>query len=502
MDGENAPAVPSRSADSDRGRSVSSDVESAAIRSDCAVDASNLSKRYELYAAPRDRLKQFVFPRVQNAMRRAGSAVGLSNLRPARRYFQEFWALRGVSFSVQRGETFGIIGRNGSGKSTLLQILAGILQPTTGEVRVQGRVAALLELGSGFNPEFTGRENVMLNGRILGMEQGEIEARLPQIIDFADIGDFIDRPVKMYSSGMFVRLAFAVQAHIDASVVIIDEALAVGDIFFRQKCYARLAQLRDAGAAILLVSHSMPEIEQYCDRAMLLEQGVPRFVGRATEATQHFYLLHQAGVARANYPAATSTREPVAQEGADGTKALRREALLDLAGKTQIGTGQARCTLVALCNGRGEPRNVFEQGETAVFHYEFVLNLEHGVPICGVLFRDQRGVIVHGKNSWQDDREVVIGQRPFSRIVCRQAVKLNLAPGEYTFEVGLTAVTEREWENRKRISHEEMSAAYVSLCHIPSVSSFSVRMPKAEGIAILTHHGVADLPTSLSMTTY
>ncbi|OSJ19314.1 ABC transporter ATP-binding protein, partial [Bradyrhizobium canariense] len=158
-------------------------------------------------------------------------------------YHREFWALKGISFEVRPGETLGIIGRNGSGKSTLLQIIAGTLSPTAGEVRVTGRVAALLELGSGFNPEFSGRENVLLNARILGLNREEIEARYDQIVAFADIGDFIEQPVKTYSSGMFVRLAFAVQAHIDASIVIIDEALAVGDVFFRQKCYARLEEI-------------------------------------------------------------------------------------------------------------------------------------------------------------------------------------------------------------------------------------------------------------------
>jgi lipopolysaccharide transport system ATP-binding protein len=303
----------------------------------------------------------------------------------------------------------------------------------------------------------------------------------------------------MYSSWMFVRLAFAVQAHIDASVVIIDEALAVGDVFFRQKCYARLAQLREAGAAILLVSHSMPEIEQYCDRAMLLEQGVPRFLGRATEATKHFYLLHQAGrAAAARLPSTGLIQGPAGQAVADSVP-RPSERGIDLTEVTQIGT--ARCTFIALCGIAGEPRNVFEQGETAVFHYEFALNAAGGVPVCGLLFRDQRGIIVHGKNSWQDDRGVVMGRHPLSRVVCRQAVKLDLAPGEYTFEIGLAVVSEPDWERRKRISHEEMSAAYVSLCQLPSVSSFSVRMLSADGVATLTHHGVADLPTSISVTT-
>ena len=201
---------------------------------DIVIDVRNLSKRYEIYTTPRDRLKQLVLPRLHQAANRTGVALKILKHRTPPHYFREFWALNDVSFQVRRGETFGIIGRNGSGKSTLLQIIAGTLAQTSGEVAVKGRIAALLELGCGFAPEFTGRENVFLNGRILGLTQKEIAARYDQIVDFADIGEFIDQPVKTYSSGMFVRLAFAVQAHIDASIVIIDEALTVGDVFFRQ----------------------------------------------------------------------------------------------------------------------------------------------------------------------------------------------------------------------------------------------------------------------------
>ncbi|MDW8356241.1 MAG: ABC transporter ATP-binding protein, partial [Bryobacterales bacterium] len=210
-----------------------------------------------------------------------------------RHYGREFWALRNVSFEVRRGETVGIIGRNGSGKSTLLQIIAGTLAPTEGEVQVKGRVAALLELGSGFNPEFTGRENVYLNGTILGLSREEIDARFDDIVAFADIGGFIDQPVKFYSSGMMLRLAFAVSTTIDPDVLIIDEALAVGDVFFRQKCYRRLEDLRQRGVAILFVSHAMLDVKQLCDRAVLLDQGRTIFKGRAGEAVERYYLLNQ-----------------------------------------------------------------------------------------------------------------------------------------------------------------------------------------------------------------
>lgn len=230
--------------------------------SDIAIEVRNLGKIYTIYKRPEDRLKQSVIPRLQRL-------VG----RPANSYFREFWALRDVSFDVKRGETVGIIGRNGSGKSTLLQIICGTLSATQGTVTSRGRIAALLELGSGFNPQFTGRENVYLNGAILGLSKEELDVLFDDIAGFADIGEFIDRPVLMYSSGMVVRLAFSVQAMINPDILVVDEALAVGDEKFQRKCFARIEELKGKGTSILFVSHSGPQIVELCDRALLLEQG-------------------------------------------------------------------------------------------------------------------------------------------------------------------------------------------------------------------------------------
>ena len=230
--------------------------------SDIAIQVTNLSKIYSIYNQPQDRLKQSVIPRLQQL-------VGL----PPKRYFHEFWALRDISFEVGKGQTVGIIGRNGSGKSTLLQIICGTLSSTIGTVTTQGRIAALLELGSGFNPEFSGRENVYLNGAILGLSREEIDSRFDDIAGFADIGDFIEQPVRIYSSGMVVRLAFAVQAMVDPDILIVDEALAVGDEKFQRKCFARLEELKSKGTSILFVSHAAAQIVELCDKALLLERG-------------------------------------------------------------------------------------------------------------------------------------------------------------------------------------------------------------------------------------
>lgn len=233
-----------------------------------AIEVVNLSKRYQIYAKPSDRLKQSIYPRLQQLVGREPS-----------RHYKEFWALRDVSLQVRKGETVGIIGRNGSGKSTLLQVICGTLNPSEGEVRTHGRIAALLELGSGFSSDFTGRENVFVYGAILGLGAEEIAARFDAIAAFADIGQFIDQPLKTYSSGMVVRLAFAVAINVDPQILVVDEALSVGDELFQRKCYSRIEAIKDKGATILFVSHSGSTIVELCDRAVLLDAGERLAVG-------------------------------------------------------------------------------------------------------------------------------------------------------------------------------------------------------------------------------
>jgi lipopolysaccharide transport system ATP-binding protein len=247
---------------------------------DIAIKVQNLSKCYPIFDVPRDRLKQMLLPKLR----------GLAGL-PQERYYREFWALSDISFEVRKGEAVGVVGRNGSGKSTLLQLICGTLSPTQGSVGVEGRIAALLELGSGFNPEFTGRENVFLNASIVGLKSDQIEAILDKIFSFADIGAHIDQPVKTYSSGMFVRLAFAVQAHLEPDILIIDEALSVGDQFFQAKCYAAIRNMMDNGTTILFVSHSAPTVKSLCARAILLDKGKLVMDGFASQVLDRYFVL-------------------------------------------------------------------------------------------------------------------------------------------------------------------------------------------------------------------
>ena len=241
------------------------------MSSDIAISVKNLTKTYRLFDHPGDRIKQFF-------------SMGM------KQYHKEFTALKDVSFEIKKGESVGIIGRNGSGKSTLLQLICRILKPTSGEVTVNGRVSALLELGSGFNPEFTGRENVYFQGAVMGFSKQEMAERIDEIIAFADIGEFIDQPVRTYSSGMFVRLAFAVIANVDAGILIVDEALAVGDIFFQQKCMRFLSTFKSNGGTIMFVSHDTNAVLTLCDRAMLITPpgDEPIYTGPAAEICKKY----------------------------------------------------------------------------------------------------------------------------------------------------------------------------------------------------------------------
>lgn len=240
------------------------------MSSEIAIKVENLSKCYQIYDQPRDRLKQFVLPRIQRPL-------GF----PPKQYYREFWALKDVSFDVKKGETVGIIGRNGSGKSTLLQIITGTLAPTSGSVTTQGRISALLELGSGFNMDFTGRENIYLNASILGMSKEDVDDRFDKIAAFADIGQFMDSPVKQYSSGMFARLGFSVAIHVDPEILIVDEILAVGDAAFQRRCLAKFYDIRESGCTILFVSHDQYQVKSVCQRAIYLEGGRQKMFGPA-----------------------------------------------------------------------------------------------------------------------------------------------------------------------------------------------------------------------------
>ncbi len=449
-----------------------------------AIRVKNLGKQYILYDRPSDRLKHSLFWRF------------------GRSYGHPFWALRDVSFDIHKGETFGIIGRNGSGKSTLLQILASTLTQTTGELTLNGRVAALLELGSGFNPEFTGRENIRLNGMILGLSGAQIEEKFNEITAFADIGEYIDQPVKFYSSGMFVRLAFAVAAHVDADILLIDEALAVGDIFFRQKCYQRLENLRAKGVSIVLVSHAMNEVEQFCDRALLLSEGDPVFLGSAIEAVKRYYLLQQVSSSISTGSAATQVPAIQPDSSQPGTFSWpEANAFLDIASLPQVSKGAARCLGIAVTDANGQACLVFQQGQTAHFFYEFEVGEDIEVPIGGVEILNEKGIIVHGKHS------LLYGSRSPSfvpgggRVRFRQSITLEIFPGEYTFNVGFSTISRSDYAIKNELPYPDLAARITILNIVPNAGSFAVvHRTNAQTVPLL-HLGIANLPGECQIST-
>lgn len=306
------------------------------MSSEVVISVENLSKCYQIYDRPRDRLKQFILPRLQQFL-------GLRK----KQYYREFWALKDVSFKIAKGSAVGIVGRNGSGKSTLLQLICETLAPTHGVVKTRGRIAALLELGSGFNPEFTGRENVYLNGAILGIERNRLDEKFSDIERFADIGDHLDQPVKTYSSGMLVRLAFAVQMHLEPEILIIDEALSVGDQFFQAKCYAAIRTMMDAGTTVLFVSHSAATVKALCPRAILLSNGELITDGAASEVLDRYFVLGSQNANVAEFPQSlTNSERGMAIESSKELECAQITSSLqppfDRRVSQRVGTGQAR----------------------------------------------------------------------------------------------------------------------------------------------------------------
>lgn len=254
------------------------------------ISVDGVSKAYRIWETPSSRLISPLLSASAKVLPDQSKFANRLNQKAAQ-YYRDFWALKDISFELKKGESLGIIGRNGSGKSTLLQIIAGTLQPTTGTVQVNGRVAALLELGSGFNPEFTGRENVYLNAAVLGLSSQEVDARFDEIAAFADIGDFIEQPVKTYSSGMMIRLAFAVATSVSPDVLIVDEALSVGDVFFQQKCFKRIHSMLQSGVSLLFVSHDTAAVQNLCTRGILLQKGLIAHSGPPEECTSRYFAI-------------------------------------------------------------------------------------------------------------------------------------------------------------------------------------------------------------------
>lgn len=416
------------------------------MSSEIAIKVENLSKCYQIYDTPRDRLKQFVLPRAKHML----------GLQP-RQYFQEFWALKNIGFEVRKGETVGIIGRNGSGKSTLLQIICGTLSATSGCITTYGRIAALLELGSGFNPEFTGRENVYMNAALLGLSKSETDACFDDIAAFADIGEFIEQPVKTYSSGMFVRLAFAVNIISSPDIMIIDEALAVGDMSFQAKCMTALTRFQENGGTVLFVSHDIGTVKSICQQAIYLEHGQIISSGPAPDVAEYYIrIMREEMNAESQKHIRTSmsmeTEKNSITTGVDGKKQKTTiphdlKPVSSISFKTsddfdrqaavfRYGLGHAIVRYVELLDIDENPVIVanFNQQVTVRIHFEVKEDTE--VTANYYILDDKKNLIAGA--GFLTVGETLLKCRSGERYIVNYQTRLPLQEGNYTIQVQLT----------------------------------------------------------------
>ena len=382
-----------------------------------ALSVRSLSKRFELYDRPVDRLKQTLW-------------------RGRRQFFRDFWALRDIAFSLAPGQVLGVIGRNGSGKSTLLQLVAGTLSPTTGEVDAEGRIAALLELGSGFDPEFTGRENAFVNGAILGLPHSEMRSLMPELIAFADIGDFVDRPVKTYSSGMALRLAFAVATAVSPRILIVDEALAVGDEAFQRKCFARIEKIRESGAAILFVSHSPAQILELCDQALLLDAGEMILMDEPKRVVPEYQRLLYASPANAARLRESLKRRGTEPPASEGTPAAALDPDLRSASVVEFPPHGARIHAPRVTTPDGETVNVLARGGDYVVRYDVEFMRPARRVRFGMMVKTTSGVELGG-GVYPDASGLPDLIEPGARIAVTFAFRCQLFAGMYFLNTGV-----------------------------------------------------------------
>ncbi|HWQ33955.1 MAG TPA: ABC transporter ATP-binding protein [Blastocatellia bacterium] len=395
------------------------------------ISVQNVSKLYRIYDQPSGRLKEIL-------------------LRGRRKYHRDFPALQNVSLEVRTGETVGIVGRNGAGKSTLLQIIAGILKPTSGDVRVEGRVTALLELGSGFNPEYTGRENILMSGQILGFSEAEMKERMEVIVQFAELEAFVDQPVKTYSTGMLMRLAFASAIHVDPDVLIVDEALSVGDVYFQRKSLDRMEYFRQSGRTVLFVSHDPALVQRFCDRALWLEAGRAQMYGTAHEVVTHYQAFCQR-LESERLKAAAQTGGQVGSLSAQTHDRILRE--LKLVG-SRWGSGQIRFTGIEMLNSAGEAVWVFKTDEAVTVRLHFTADDDYPQPVFAIDIYRYDGVFIGSINNY-DTHPAPLPVRRGAGSVELHLPKLELSHNVYYLSLKVwTEADAPNWEDPADVHHQ------------------------------------------------
>lgn len=388
--------------------------------SDFAIRVQDVTKLYKLYDKPSDRFKE---------------SLGLSK----KIKYREHYALHNLNFDVQKGECVGIIGTNGAGKSTILKIITGVLNPTSGNVEINGRISALLELGAGFNMEYTGLENIYLNGTMIGFSRSEIDQKLNDILSFADIGDFIHQPVKTYSSGMFVRLAFAVAINIDPEILIVDEALSVGDVFFQAKCYKKFEDFKQQGKTILFVSHDLGSISKYCDRVVLLNKGQKLAEGKPKEMVDMYkkVLVGQLDLDHVEEEQENMAKSPnieqiLNKKSEDGTW---KRQLTNNQNAIEYGDKKAEIVDYAILDDQGNITNSVEKGKDFYIRMKVRMNEPIQLPIFAYSIKDSKGTEITGTNTMYEKTNFEVGK--IMDVTFRQ--KMSLQGGEYLLSLGCTS---------------------------------------------------------------
>jgi lipopolysaccharide transport system ATP-binding protein len=397
------------------------------MSADAVISVRNVSKAYRIWDTPAARLTSALQEGLAAVLPSQSSPARLLRERSARHY-KDFHALRDISFEIGKGESAGIIGRNGSGKSTLLQIIAGTLQPTEGTVKVKGKVAALLELGSGFNPEFTGEENVFLYATVLGLTRSEIEQKFDQIAAFADIGSFIHQPVLTYSSGMMVRLAFAVSVCLKPDILIVDEALSVGDVFFQQKCFKRIHELIESGTSLLFVSHDTAAVQNLCDHAILLKEGRQVFTGAPEEAVSRYFALSSATAHED-----VAANQPTVAENADTAIHVAAAEGHNILGRARARHGSRDLEIVAACaqNEFGAHQLQIEMGHPLDFTFVVEARKPVLMPQAGLNLYNRFNTLVFASSNHNIGYSLGALQAG-DRLALKFRLTLNVEPGEYT----------------------------------------------------------------------
>lgn len=404
--------------------------------SEVAIRVDDVSKLYKLYDKPSDRLKE---------------SLGLTR----KKLYKEYYALHNVSFDVKRGETVGIIGTNGSGKSTILKIITGVLNPSGGHVEIDGRISALLELGAGFNMEYTGIENIYLNGTMIGFSREEIDAKMQDILDFADIGDFVHQPVKTYSSGMFVRLAFAVAINIDPEILIVDEALSVGDVFFQAKCYKKFEDFKKMGKTILFVSHDLGSISKYCDRVVLLNRGKKLAEGTPKEMVS-MYKRIMVNQDKAEEIAAHQMDMSSLEE--DDEKEIK-EAVCEGQWKNhynlnpdvdEYGNGAAEIEDFAIIDENGNYTNAIVKGTRFRLKSKVKFKQDVHDPIFTYTFKNIQGVAITGTNTMYEKKDVPLAKEGETYVATFEQ-DMFLQGGEYLLSMSCTGYRDGEFQVYHRL---------------------------------------------------